>query len=137
MRLTDRGSFGSGVVIGLVIGLVIAAAIGVLTGLLGRRLRLRLLEAQETIEDNYFEAVEPSELEDASIAGMVRELKKRYKDRFSHYFAAEQLEEFEAATWGGVHGRRPDRHRGPEGAAGRRRLSGHRRRRRPACRRAT
>ena len=105
MRATDRGTFGSGVVTGLVIGLVIAAAIGVLTGVLtGDDSDAGVLEAQETIEANYFEAVEPSELEDASIAGMVREIKKRYEDRFSHYFTAEQLEDFEAATSGSFTG---------------------------------
>ena len=90
------------VVTGLVIGLVLAAA--------DRRAHRRGSRAttsdarsprrQETIEANYFEAVEPSELEDASIAGMVREMRERYEDRFSHYFTAEQLEDFEAATSG-------------------------------------
>ncbi len=105
MRPPDRGASGSGVVTGLVIGLVIAAAIGVLTGVLtGEDSDTAVLQAQETIEANYFEAVEPTELEDASIAGMVREIKQRYEDRFSHYFTADQLEDFEAATSGSFTG---------------------------------
>ena len=101
MSLGERGRFGSGVVIGLVAGLVLAALVAALTGLLDRddggdATR----EALETFEDNYFEEVDARRLEDSSIDGMVRELRKRYDDRFSHYFTEDQLEEFEAATSG-------------------------------------
>ncbi|HEX5956553.1 MAG TPA: hypothetical protein VFY37_11495, partial [Solirubrobacterales bacterium] len=97
----ERGRFGSGVVIGLVAGLVLAALVAALTGVLDRdddgdASR----EAVETVEDNYFEEVDARTLEDSSIDGMVRELRKRYDDRFSHYFTEDQLEEFEAATSG-------------------------------------
>ena len=97
----ERGRFGSGVVTGLVAGLVLAALVAALTGVLDRdddgdATR----EAVETVEDNYFEAVDARTLEDSSIDGMVRELRKRYEDRFSHYFTEDQLEEFEAATSG-------------------------------------
>ena len=97
----ERGRFGSGVVTGLVAGLVLAALVAALTGLLDRddggdATR----EALETVEDNYFEEVDARRLEDSSIDGMVRELRKRYDDRFSHYFTEDQLEEFEAATSG-------------------------------------
>ena len=57
-------------------------------------------QAREVIEANYFEEVDPSALEQASIRGMVSELRQRYDDRFSHYFSPEQLDEFEAATSG-------------------------------------
>ena len=97
----ERGRFGSGVVTGLVAGLVLAALVAALTGVLDRdddgdATR----EAVETVEDNYFEEVDARTLEDSSIDGMVRELRKRYEDRFSHYFTEDQLEEFEAATSG-------------------------------------
>ncbi len=105
MTPPDRGAFGSGVVTGLVIGLVIATAIGVLTGVLtDTSSGGAISEAKDTIEANYFEEVEPAELEEASILGMVREIKERYEDRFSHYFTAEQLEDFEAATSGSFSG---------------------------------
>ncbi|MET0927069.1 MAG: S41 family peptidase [Solirubrobacterales bacterium] len=86
---------------GLVAGLVLAALVVALTGVLDRdddgdATR----EAVETVEDNYFEEVDARTLEDSSIDGMVRELRKRYEDRFSHYFTEDQLEEFEAATSG-------------------------------------
>jgi carboxyl-terminal processing protease len=56
------------------------------TGLVG--------EASEIIKDNYFRKVGDTELGNASLQGMVRELRKRHKDRFSDYFSPESLEGF-------------------------------------------
>ena len=101
MSLGERGRFGSGVVTGLVAGLLLAALVAVLTGVLDRDDDADATrEALETVEDNYFEEVDARRLEDSSIDGMVRDLRKRYDDRFSHYFTEDQLEEFEAATSG-------------------------------------
>ena len=101
MSTDPRGAFGSGVVTGLVVGLVVAALAAALSGVFdGDDDGGAIVEALETVEGNYFEAVDPSKLEDSSIQGMVRELRKRYDDRFSHYFTQDQLEDFEAATSG-------------------------------------
>jgi carboxyl-terminal processing protease len=51
-------------------------------------------EATEAIEDNYFRPVGEEELGNASLQGMVRELRKRHDDRFSEYFSPESLESF-------------------------------------------
>jgi carboxyl-terminal processing protease len=51
-------------------------------------------EAAEIIKDNYFRKVGNTELGNASLQGMVRELRKRHKDRFSDYFSQESLEGF-------------------------------------------
>jgi len=51
-------------------------------------------EAAETIEDNYFRSVGGTELGNASLQGMVRELRKRHDDRFSEYFSPEALAAF-------------------------------------------
>jgi carboxyl-terminal processing protease len=51
-------------------------------------------EASEVIKDNYFRKVGNVELGNASLQGMVRELRKRHKDRFSDYFSPESLEGF-------------------------------------------
>jgi carboxyl-terminal processing protease len=100
-----RSGFGFGVVIGLVLGLVIAALAGALTGVVTEDSEGdRLSEALETIQDNYFESVDAGRLDDASIQGAVRELRQRYQDRFSHYFTADQLDEFQAATSGSFEG---------------------------------
>jgi carboxyl-terminal processing protease len=51
-------------------------------------------EAAEIIKDNYFRKVDNTELGNASLQGMVRELRKTHKDRFSDYFSPESLEGF-------------------------------------------
>ncbi len=51
-------------------------------------------EASELIEDNYFRSVPQAELTDSSLQGMVRGLRRRYRDRFSEYFSAEMLDRF-------------------------------------------
>jgi carboxyl-terminal processing protease len=95
------GGFGPGVVIGVAIGLVAATLAAAVTGVFdGEDEGEAIVEALETVEGNYFEAIDPDKLKDSSIQGMVRELRKRYEDRFSHYFTQDQLEDFEAATSG-------------------------------------
>jgi carboxyl-terminal processing protease len=95
------GPFGSGVVIGLVCGLLVAVGVGILTGkLFDDSSDDPVAQAREVIEGHYFHDPDPQELDDASIAGMVAEVKKRYDDKFSHYFTAEQLKQFEAVTSG-------------------------------------
>ena len=101
MRAPARSGFGFGLVGGLIIGVLATVLVGLLTGiLLGDDDRGASAEALETIEDNYFEPVESDKLEDASIRGMVSELRGRFEDRFSHFFDAGQLEDFNAATSG-------------------------------------
>jgi carboxyl-terminal processing protease len=51
-------------------------------------------EAAEAIEDNYYRPVGSQELGNASLQGMVRELRRRHDDRFSEYFSPESLESF-------------------------------------------
>lgn len=105
MSTDPRGAFGSGVVTGLVVGLVAAALAAALSGAFdGDDDGDAIVEALETVEGNYFEAVEAGKLEDSSIEGMVRELRRRYDDRFSHYFTQGQLEVFEEATSGSFSG---------------------------------
>jgi carboxyl-terminal processing protease len=97
----QRSGFGSGVVTGLVIGLVVAALVGVVTGFLTDNSDDDpIVRARQVIEDNYFHDPDRTRLDDASIDGMVESLKKRYDDKFSHYFTAEQLKDFLAATSG-------------------------------------
>jgi carboxyl-terminal processing protease len=57
-------------------------------------------EATELIEDNYFRPVGETELGNASLQGMVRELRQRHKDRFTEYFSPENLESFNQAIEG-------------------------------------
>jgi carboxyl-terminal processing protease len=57
-------------------------------------------EARSLIEENYYEPVPGRALDQASVTGMVRELRDRFKDSFSHYFPPNQLDEFQALTSG-------------------------------------
>jgi carboxyl-terminal processing protease len=51
-------------------------------------------EAAEAIEDDYYRPVGEEELGNASLQGMVRELRRRHGDRFTEYFSPESLESF-------------------------------------------
>ncbi|MFN8216450.1 MAG: S41 family peptidase [Solirubrobacterales bacterium] len=51
-------------------------------------------EAAEVIKDNYFRPVGDTELENSSLQGMVRELRRRHGDRFSDYFSPQSLAAF-------------------------------------------
>lgn len=51
-------------------------------------------EAAEAIEGSYYRPVGETELGNASLQGMVRELRRRHGDRFSEYFSPEALAGF-------------------------------------------
>ena len=75
-------------------------------------------QASEVIRDDYFKPVESSVLDNASVDGMIRELRKRYDDHFSHYLDPHELQGVRAGDLGPFLGRRPDRHRREARAAG-------------------
>lgn len=57
-------------------------------------------QAADLIETRYFREPDLARLDDASIQGMVTELRKRYRDRFTHYFDPEQAAAFNDALSG-------------------------------------
>jgi carboxyl-terminal processing protease len=57
-------------------------------------------EALDVILDSYFRDVDPDKLEDASVRGMIADLRKRYDDRFSHYFGPNAYARFREITSG-------------------------------------
>jgi carboxyl-terminal processing protease len=57
-------------------------------------------DAQDLIEQNYFHAVKPQLLDNASIDGMISTLKRRYDDRFSHYFDPKEYKQFALSNSG-------------------------------------
>ncbi|MGK2931752.1 MAG: S41 family peptidase [Solirubrobacterales bacterium] len=61
-------------------------------------------EAAGVIEDKYWRTTDAAEVQDSSIRGMVARLKKQYDDRFSHYFDAEELEDFNDSIQGSFSG---------------------------------
>jgi carboxyl-terminal processing protease len=94
-----RGGFGSGVLAGFALGLATAAAVVLVAGLLSDD-DDPVSEARSVIEANYFKATDSEQLDEDSINGMVSAIKKRYDDKFSHYFTPDQLNAFEASTSG-------------------------------------
>lgn len=59
-----------------------------------------LVEASETIEENYFREVGSRQLTNASLQGMARGLRREFDDRFSDYFSPEMLSHFNEAIAG-------------------------------------
>jgi carboxyl-terminal processing protease len=57
-------------------------------------------QASEVIRDDYYKPVESSVLDNASLDGIIRKLRRRYDDRFSHYLNPHELKLFESAASG-------------------------------------
>jgi carboxyl-terminal processing protease len=100
---SNRG--GSGFVRGLLAGALVAVlALALVTPLRDALLpdseADRIADALEVIDRSYFRESDPSELEDASIDGIIRRLRRENDDRFSHYFDPEAFERFQTATSG-------------------------------------
>lgn len=98
MRLRGAIAFGVALVAFLVIGVWLGGHPSKLPGFAREAFTEEptglVAEASEIIKDNYFRRVGNTELGNASLQGMVRELRKRHKDRFSDYFSPESLEGF-------------------------------------------
>lgn len=60
----------------------------------------RVDEALEIIDRSYFRETARDDLENASVSGIVRELRGEHEDRFSHYFDPEAYDLFQTATSG-------------------------------------
>ena len=93
-----RRVFLGGLVIGAAVAFGVAVGVNALFGPFGGGDATS--EARTTIEQNYFHAVSGASLENASIQGMVRALRKRYSDRFSRYLNPKRLNQFESDTSG-------------------------------------
>jgi carboxyl-terminal processing protease len=55
-------------------------------------------QAIEVINDDYFHTVDDADLENASIGAIIDRLKKRYDDRFSHYFSPSDYNRFKQGS---------------------------------------
>jgi carboxyl-terminal processing protease len=100
-----RSGFRSGLVLGLIAGLLIASAVALFTDVFGEDAGDDpITTARQVIEDNYYKEPDESKLNDSSISGMVDDLRKRYHDKFSHYFTAAELKLFEEQTSGRISG---------------------------------
>jgi carboxyl-terminal processing protease len=99
----SRASSGDGFIPGFIAGAIAAAIIAVVLVWLSGGFSSDApssADAQDLIEENYFRSVDPSLLDNASIDGMISTLKKRYDDRFSHYFDPKEARQFDMANSG-------------------------------------
>jgi carboxyl-terminal processing protease len=86
--------FGAGAVTALAVAALIAAIAGDFSD------SDLTSQASEVIRDDYYKPVTASVLDNASVDGIIRELQKRYDDRFSHYLDPHELRLFESAASG-------------------------------------
>jgi carboxyl-terminal processing protease len=93
-----------GFIQGLIAGAVAALAGFLLAEQFGEEQDTLTEQARQVIEDEYFKEVSADELDAGSVRGMVDELRRRYDDRFSHYFDPNQLAQFDTATTGEFEG---------------------------------
>lgn len=61
-------------------------------------------QAAELIRNKYFRVTDPEKVEDSSINGMVRQLRRQFDDRFTHYFNPEQYQRLNEALKGSFSG---------------------------------
>jgi carboxyl-terminal processing protease len=55
-------------------------------------------QAIDVIHDDYFHTVDEADLENASVSSIIAHIKKRYHDRFSHYFSASEYDRFKQGS---------------------------------------
>jgi carboxyl-terminal processing protease len=98
VRARGAVAFAVALVAALLVGLWLGGHPSVLPGFLRDRVVSEpgglTTEAAEIIQDTYFRPVGDTELANSGLQGMVRELRKRHRDRFSDYFSPEALENF-------------------------------------------
>ena len=93
-----RRSFVGGLLVGAAVAFGLAVLANALFGPFGGGDAAS--EARSTIEQNYFHRVSGSSLENSSIQGMVRALRRRYGDRFTRYLNPRRFRQFESDTSG-------------------------------------
>jgi carboxyl-terminal processing protease len=93
-----RRGMWTGFLAGFAVAAVAAVAVVALAGGLGSS--NPSVQASDVIQQNYFKPVRTSLLDNASVDGMVRTLRRRFDDHFSHYFNPQQLRQFEEANSG-------------------------------------
>jgi carboxyl-terminal processing protease len=88
----------TGFAAGALVALAVAAAVVAISGGFGGSDASS--QASDVIQEHYFKSVGGSLLDNGSVDGMVRALRKRFDDQFSHYFDPKQLAQFEESNSG-------------------------------------
>ena len=98
MSAERRRGLITGFVAGAAVALAIAAGTVAIEG--GFEGSDTTSQATDVIQKDYFKPVNGSLLDNASVDGMVRALRERFDDRFSHYFDPREFQQFEQASSG-------------------------------------
>jgi carboxyl-terminal processing protease len=85
-------------VIGIVAGGQVDAIRNGVNDVFGNKSQDATSQAIDVIHDDYFHTVDNKDLENASIASIIAHIKRRYHDRFSHYFTKTEYDRFKQGS---------------------------------------
>jgi carboxyl-terminal processing protease len=81
-------------VVGIVVGGQVSAVRDTVDDIFGSPSEDATAQAIDVINDDYFHTVDDADLENASISSIIEHIKRRYHDRFSHYFTPSEYDRF-------------------------------------------
>jgi carboxyl-terminal processing protease len=86
------------VVVALLVGIVVGGQVGAVRDavddVFGNSSQDATAQAIDVIHDDYFHTVDDADLENASVGSIIDHIKRRYHDRFSHYFTPTEYDDF-------------------------------------------
>jgi carboxyl-terminal processing protease len=85
-------------VVGIVAGGQVGAIRDAVDDVIGNSSQDATSQAIDVIHDDYFHTVDDKDLENASIGSIIDHIKKRYHDRFSHYFTPTEYDRFKQGS---------------------------------------
>ena len=85
-------------VVGIVVGGQVAPIRDAVDDIFGNPTQNATGQAVDLINEDYFHTVDDKDLENASIASIIDHIKKRYHDRFSHYFTPQEYDRFQQGS---------------------------------------
>jgi carboxyl-terminal processing protease len=84
--------------VGIVVGGQVDAVRDAVDDVFGNQSQDATSQAIGFIHDDYFHTVDNADLENASIGSIVDHIKRRYHDRFSHYFTKSEYDQFKQGS---------------------------------------
>lgn len=89
---------GALIAVALLVGIVVGGQVGAVRDavddVFGNTTQDATGQAIDVIHDDYFHTVDDADLENASIGSIIDHIKRRYHDRFSHYFTPSEYDRF-------------------------------------------
>jgi carboxyl-terminal processing protease len=97
-RLAAVAAVAVALVVGIVVGGQVDAIRDAVDDVFGNPSQDATAQAIDAINDDYFHTVDRADLENASIGSIIDRIKKRYHDRFSHYFTPSEYDRFQQGS---------------------------------------